>query len=670
MLFNHQEIYEEIKNKYRQRGFDTEFGSNIQQIQNQMAYLVSMLNQNTQINVKETILSSQTKRNMILEDARLLGYEAIAKRSFQYSLTLNIDNNTGSTRIFRIPNYQKFSSGQNEYVFIENINLPNAGEVTIPQGEYREITVTVIEGKYFSYQNDSSLVHNIRRFLDENGVPVSEYFVDVPYTDVEENGLFVTVEYTDSEGNPISESWTRSDMYLLEDGLDIDKKKEFIRQDSIEYGTPRMYFRYQNSGTEFLPGTVVKTNVLVSKGSEGAQQGQFTYEEPYDDQAFTVSVIDSSIKINGSDEESDQSIKTNQPLFNNTQNRVITLPDYVAVQSRQTFVKHAQIWDGFEEFERVQGNIWFSFVPNIQTRQLSDTQVSGNPQGSGQIGTKWVLEKYNDEQNMFIVDGNEDMDSSTNLNDRTNLENSEVGEIFRYMRDYTIPTLVFNYRQPHYMNFDITVRVQQYGQQQSTHEANTDIFNQINKFFEYLGPEDKKAVELFDQKFFNSDLIDYIKQNTVVDTMFDIEVNNSVFISRRNVTTDQSGSEICSIRLGQEFVNLTPSGQFDSNALPNIETQNFYNGHSLLMPTNFSIDTQAGVDGVFSDVIKLSNGSTIGSYRVFTHNKTIEIYLNNASFINNLKDNTDGLNMNVSYPTPNASVQRNTIPRLNSVHII
>ena len=53
-----------------------------------MAYLVSMLNANTAVNINETILTLARKRNNVLMDARLLGYEILHKSSYVYRLLI------------------------------------------------------------------------------------------------------------------------------------------------------------------------------------------------------------------------------------------------------------------------------------------------------------------------------------------------------------------------------------------------------------------------------------------------------------------------------------------------------------------------------------------------------------------------------------------------------
>ena len=84
--FSFDELYEEARKLFGNAGFDVSDGSNTSQLAAVMSYLISALNTNTAININETLLPYATKRKNILQDARVLGYEAKHKTSFQYRL--------------------------------------------------------------------------------------------------------------------------------------------------------------------------------------------------------------------------------------------------------------------------------------------------------------------------------------------------------------------------------------------------------------------------------------------------------------------------------------------------------------------------------------------------------------------------------------------------------
>lgn len=659
MIFSQKEIYERVKEQFRQRGFDVEFGSNIQQIQNSMQYLVSMLNQNTQINVKETILSSQTKRNMILEDARMFGYEQIPKRSYEYNLMLSIINPTSNDAQFSLGFLDEFESDGKKFYYIG----PIIDETIQPNDENspRLIEIkTVKEGVLHRQSETPELNHTTQMMLTPKGW-VPEEFFDLPFTNVQEDGIFIKT--TDLYGNIFT--WTQQDALFLEKNSILDK--QYIRQDDIETGMPRIYFRYGNWGEELPIGTNIEVDVLVSNGSEGSSSGNFSISKNFGD--LEVEIISNTIQYTGSDEETDESIKINQPLFDNAQGRIVTYHDYKQIQSRQPSVKHQQVWDGMEEIEKLQGYIWFSFVNGNRQTKFSDT-IQDNNKISPIPNRRWVLQGYFNDDNNYVEDNDWQNDGST----ISQTPSSNVQKIFAYIRQYQIPTLKYNYRQPVFLDFDIKVIMQQYNQQQPMTEQDEDVYKQVRDFF-----TGEKTIEKFDTKFFSQEFTDYIYDNTLADTMFDIEVNTSIFLTQRHIVRDEVDENCLVFRLGSEFATIDAGGLVLQN-LPNIHTTNFYNSEDLLMPQDLNDFNPVGNK---TWVQKLYLGSNeIGEYRVFGNANAVEIMLKTEDIedaLIKLPENQPsydpsiepfkGLRVNVKYPTPNISVKKNTVIRLNSIEI-
>lgn len=655
MLFNHSEIYEEIKSRFAEKGYDTEFGSNIQQIQNGMQYLVSMLNQNTQVNVRETILSSQTKRKMILEGQRMFGYEQIPKRSYQYSLDLRIKNETGQDSTFTLQNRQTFTSGGKTYWYMGDqisINVPRQSSSSDGTAELKDILV--IEGDILRSQDHPELRHVIR-FVPEGSKSVPERFMDIPFRGVEENGIFLSTKLTTPQGTQ-EDIWTKSDIFI-----DTEAQNLFVRQDNVNTGYPRIFFQYGNQGTGVQVGTEVSVDLLISSGSGGVQGQKFDID--YSDSTFEINITNFQEKIVGTDEESDKSIKDSQPLFNNTQNRIVTIHDYKSIQSRQGGQEDAQIWDGFEELEKLQGNIWFSFVPGTRQKntEFSDDGVQ-NPTASSSKNTVWVLKDSLNEDYIFMKAHDWKDDDGSSIN---NPQTSDVSKIFSYMRKYSVPTLRFNYRQPIYLDFDVRINVQQYNQQQPQQEQNLSIFEQVRDYFTDV----ESGIEAFESKFFQSELTDAILERVVRDTNFDVQINTSVPLFDEQVNTDAQDEGFIVFRLGAEFKPITHNGYIQWENLPNIETKNFIDSLDLKMPqsqNSFSLVTSEFQEAnTHEQDVKLSDGTTVGKYRIYGNARAIEVQLDKSKI-----GSFDGKRVNVTYPSQNISVFKNTFPRLNSVKIV
>lgn len=630
MNFNHSEIYELAKEKFREKGYDVEFGSNTQQIQNGMQYLISMLNQNTQVNIRETMLSSQTKRQMILEDARLLGYEASQKISFQYDLTLNITNKTNTQQTFSLSNFQVFKSGQNNYLFLDELNTNKS--ITLQGNETKQFKIVVKEGKLITPQNDQNLTYEVSLARGAENEILNQEFIDIPYKNVENSGVYVSVSYKDSNDEIVTETWTKTNSYLLESNL--KQKNEFIRQDDIDSGIPRIYFKYQNVGKPLKQGSVINSSVIISKGTEGIAERNFEIDATeYPTNIFDVSVVKHEVRINGQNEESDESIKLNAPIFNNTQNRIVTKHDFEQIQGSMPSVRHAQVWDSKRLFESQPGYIWFSFVPFNMKREFVESN------------RKWVLQET---QNLFLSD-------------------SETEEVLAHIQQYSIPTLELVSQNPIYLNFDVKIIMQQYNANQSTDEVNWQIFEQVNSFFRYDGTDDTKAIETFNQKFFNSDLIDYIMQNIQSDNMFDLSVYCNALITKDNITLNKNNQKEVVIRVGQEFQPIFNNGVLQHDQLPVINTQNFLGADTLMNTSIFSSSQNSQVNQLEAKITLA--GEQQGVYRVYQDTLTIEIILKHESIISHLESDKT-LRMSLAYPTPNIQLRNNTFARLNTVEII
>lgn len=175
--FSFSDIYSNIQTKFTEKGYDVQEGSNTAQLITAMSYLVSMLNANTAVNINENILTLARKRTNILQDARLLGYEPGNKISYQYELELTLPAGN-----FILPKYSKFISGNKTYYYYgEIITL-----IGVEAGY--KLNIIVKEGTLIKSTESSSLTITLGE-ITENGVTKPQYYVDIPYTNIEDDGI-------------------------------------------------------------------------------------------------------------------------------------------------------------------------------------------------------------------------------------------------------------------------------------------------------------------------------------------------------------------------------------------------------------------------------------------------------------------------------------------------
>jgi hypothetical protein len=698
--FNFDEIYSYIENKFKEKGYDTQEGSNTMQLVTAMSYLTSMLNANTAININETLLTQARKRNMVLQDARILGYEIDHTQSYRYMLTLNFI----TVGTHKIKKYTSFTANSMTYYYmgqqLEDIVVSSAdaetrkyyvlgmSEITCKElngtwdAEFNWATfeisdesvisnienkgyellsytgvmkkIEVREGVLHKYVDNESVltrVIELENIIDSDGVLTQgvKHYIDIPFTDVEENGLDVFLTYIDEDGQfHEKELWKKSASFMID--KDTVLNKEYARLDNIEYRTPRIYFKLGEIGNELRVGTFIYINVLTSSGVLGAMT-----ETPKANE-LKCDVRNYELVLQGAKEESISSIKQNAPLFHNTANRVITKPDYIAFCKRQATVKYADVWDGHDEYPSAPGHIWFSFIPSNNIRSMAlntDTNSS------------YYLENEYDAVNWYI-------------------EEAEVQNIWDFLDNFKIPTLIFHHRHPIYMDFSYDVEVVRYGVATTRKEQHAEIFEVINDYF-------MNAVERFKFEYFNSNLTRRIDNKLSDITGFNISLTTSIVIGPKHVIqetiVDKTAQEPVYYKeirfhLGLPFEKaIDDDGSIIKEKMPDIRADIGENVLRVDYDTETFIKYSEDINEtgtIKSYDIKLGD-EIVGKLRIFNViDPDIEVILyikdDEGGYTNGIAyasiDNEYGLTINVAYPSPNIRFYRNTIPRLKTVNFV
>lgn len=611
--FNFDEVYSYIENKFKERGYDTQEGSNTMQLVTAMSYLTSMLNVNTAVNINETLLPQARKRNMILQDARTLGYEIEHRQSYKYDIALNFTE-VGTTTIQK---YDSFTAGDKTYYYL----LSDSIKVDVGEGDINTIKYyspdmpissafeingswddqlnwavfsdesfeTAVVDAGFSFKSYTGKVVKIpvtegtlHKYVDNPSLSILigqddiKTYVDIPFTNVEENGIDVFLTYIESNGaEHKDEEWTRSKSFMLDN--DNLLSKQFIRLDNIEFGTPRIYFKFGEVGAELLENTFVRINVLESSGVDGKIESG----TPVVPDTIQCDVIEVGILVQGAEEETDESIKANAPLFNNTANRIITKSDYSAFANRQADVKTSVIWDGNEEFPKRPGHIWFSFLPSNNERVLTN-DINAN---------EYLL----------------------NTNDLNNWYMSETGvdNVFLELENYKIPTLEFHHRHPMYMDFEFNINVIKYLAATTKEVQNKNIFDIIDQYFVELD-----GVENFNFEYLNSNLIRRIDRGITDSTGINIELKTSVPINKNSKINE----EFDPCALPQQNGKIAAFDEFTTFSAPSGLTAVGY-GRSVSQYNGY-----LAVGSIVDSLISGSNTEETNGGEVYLYNRTASGY--------------------------------------------
>ena len=612
--FNFDDLYSKVQAKFIEKGYDYQEGSNTSQLITAMSYLISMLNANTAVNINENILTLARKRNNILQDARLLGYEPGNKVSFQYELELTLPEGD-----FILPKYTEFTANSKKYYYFgELISL-----VGVPDGY--KLNIIVKEGTLIKSTEDNALSIIIEEFT-ENGITKNQYYVDVPYTSVEDDGIEAFLTYYDDNGVLFNkEQWKKIETFTVDS--DTILSKQFYRLNLIGYDTPRVYFKLPNTGDDLRLGTKIEMNILQSSGSSGVMTELPTT-------TLSAEVTAYNLKIQGTEEEEIQSIKQNAPLFWNSANRAVTKNDYKSICERLTLIDKSFIWDGNNEYPKVPGKIWFSFIPGTYTRLFLQDAFK----------TVFELDLLDDSANWF-------------------LEDAEILEIFDYLEAYKIPTLELLHRHPILLDFEFDIEILKYDITTSESSQNETIFNIIDNYF---SSNILHKLEDFETEFFRSNLIKRIDTQITDITGVNVTLRNSVTLYNKYIINEDLNKKII-IPLGLPYENYyTNIGDLIPANMPSIDTIEFIDLKNLTVDWSTLIGSESQEEIV--DLNILLDTDIVGKYRIF-NNKYIlvEIYIDDIIITD---ANINQKVLNIKYKTDNIQIQKNTIPRLKRVNFI
>jgi hypothetical protein len=614
-----------------------------------MAYTASMLNVNTAANVNETVLPLAYKRNNILQDARLLGYEIEHIKSYRYLLKIFFPEGN-----YIIPKYQEFTSGDKKYYFIGNTI---SGNFTSQQVDNNEnfIEVEVMEGVLYLYEeNPDTLITTTTTVVDERGDSIDQYYVDVPYMDVEENGIEVFVTYYNEEGILVNkEEWTKSDQFMIDKDTDLQNK--FVRLDNIKYRTPRVYFKLSGVGNGVRLNSIVQVNCVVSSGVDGVMT------ELPSTSLLNATVDSFTLVSSGTREEDSLSIKENAPLFYNSANRVITKSDYIAFCNRQSSVKVSEVWGGEDELPVVPGHIWFSFLPSTLYRDFT----------SNLNKTEFTLDNAEDINNWYLEE--EDI-RGTNYDINGNLINPGVWDV---LDEHKVPTLVFHNRAPIYMDFEFNINIMKYSIQTTIEDTHQQVFDVINEYFNTT-TKDHKKVEAFWYEYFHSNLEKRIDQSLTDITGFNNTLTTRIMLGPKSLVQEDTNQDNYDIHIP---MSVPYEKIFDSNGdlitsrLPNIDTPVFNGVDDLAVDWSGLTGGEKDSELIVGDI--LVGGEVSGKYQIvntFKQYINIQLYVkdNGSSGVystsNLLKNQFDITRyLNVKHFSPNFKMYKNTIPRLRKV---
>lgn len=553
--FDYNEIYQSIAQKFIDRGYDVPYeGSNTAILTSILAYTIQSLNFNTAMNINEVLLTKNKKRKSAIQNARILSYEP--KHRISNQLRINVKpRKTGS---LSIPKYQEFKfNGYSYFYFGEPINR-HITEDTIDD----TVELIVKQGTFLNHLDYPDI---LTYSLNEEA-----QYIDIPFNDVEDDGLIVTVDTYDDIGNKKTGIKYTKKGFNLQDISD-NTENQYYRKDDLNTENCRIYFRLGGLGKVLKEGSIIYVDVLRSDGTtpnsetfEGSIVGNLN--------ASAQLVLSGDKKpqnyIYGQDEETIESIQQNAPMFYNTAGRCITEYDYKTFLKFQNSVLDGYAWGGESELIPQVGRVYYCCIPNlaepnfnVQTAQIARVKVGENPVLGGEGNaikdptTGEIITTPVYENQISYVDSNADSGIFRKMNYKNNLylSDGDIVSIIDTIKQYSTPGLQNYIKNPLYIFVDINVDIKKYEYGVAKGDVHKKIFDAIKSYFDKRKGLDANYVE--------SALIKEVSSIVGSENGFTLDTLFSGYISDKNKVQ----------MVAQDFDYnssiITYSGVFDGNIL-------------------------------------------------------------------------------------------------------
>lgn len=667
--YDFDELFEEARRILYESGFDVSDGSNTTQLAALMAYLINALNINTAVNVNETLLPYATIRRNVLQDARVLGYEARHITSYQYRVTIQlsipddireefeslsgakkaqfttIDPVTNSTKPYKIFHFDRYdfftANGNTYYYFGEPVAVSiyydvDKDDIVL---SHESLDLTFKEGELITFEDDAASLSQTIGSVTINGTNAVRNYIDIPYTNVEENGIECYVTYYDAAGNlqQSIEFYKSNDSFLETESLEDGRvKHKFLRLDDLDMETPRIYFRYAGCGEGIPFGSIVQLNILISSGLNGAFDGEassvdFSGIELED----FITATNVELVSNATNPESLQSIKENAPRVYNSAHRLVTALDYESACRRNEHVRDAAVWGGDDEFPKCPGHIWFSFFPEKTDKRIlvdidgnashfhyDNSDVSGynylykiQEEGLWRLyglyretsGTDVIYKHLTDNTVATTAEINKIQELIDKINEKKTIDlkaikrsynnnyilDSEIKYENRFYNEDTgkvstkytgvwgdlesqrIPSLIFHHRHPIYINFDYEFDMLKYNKNTDISVIHRTLFECLDNCF--TGNDETYYLERFNSEYFHTNVIKRIDYQISDLYGFNTTLNTYLVLNEKTCSVEQWDNRYKDIYipLSLPYETIFDEGFLDVERLPSIDTEDF-----------------------------------------------------------------------------------------------
>lgn len=347
-----QQIKEYFKTKPEFTGYNFD-GSASGVLIDILAYTAFYKNVHTNLAFNEVFLDSANQRQSIVSRAKELGYLPRSKTCTKATIRLSFTA-TGNPSQYILPKNTRFSSTLNgvTYTFVTPVEyiFDNVANVFTKNIEIVQGVLTNFE--YVVNSNDLS-----QRFI------VPSKSVDLDYLSVsKKNSSSDTTYFNMVRANDL-------------DLVDISGDTELYLITEDYDGYYKLHFGDGAIGKAIENNNVIRLDYLITDGLEANGARTFSLTSNLSGVGgISILTIDSA--IGGNDQETNEAIKFNAPLYFEAQGRAVTENDYKSIMlNRYGNIEDIQVWGGEKNDPPYFGKVYIAVKP-LNDILLSPTQKS------------------------------------------------------------------------------------------------------------------------------------------------------------------------------------------------------------------------------------------------------------------------------------------------------
>jgi hypothetical protein len=331
------DIKEAIKDYYQReegpfKDFDFD-GSGMNMILDMLAYNTHYNAVLAHLTANESFLSSAQLRKNVVARAKTLGYNPHGTSSAETEITLsNLDSS-----ILSIPEGTIFNT-------TDSVNNSTYSFVTFEEIGEPDKPFVIHEGsiRTSSYVFDNS-ISNLR--------------FEIPHENIDTTKIVVSVRQ--------SAASTQQDIYTKFyelPGVDSNSTVYFINENPN--GKFEISFGDGVLGKKPDAGSIITIKYLTTNGAAANGLSSFTTADPIFNGVNKPTITSTGATTGGSAKEALESIRSNAPLQFVSQNRAVTVDDYIALVRKNTSVSSISVWGGEDNNPPVYGSVFISAKPH------------------------------------------------------------------------------------------------------------------------------------------------------------------------------------------------------------------------------------------------------------------------------------------------------------------